>query len=142
VFYRELLLKQGMHYLYVAKPDDHTYMMDWIAAYEELPHCDYKDEKGRTHSYRIQKFAMIKSQAIIAQGKKEPSTLLTQLGFADVAIKSVDETDGLRMILTDERIIHLRPSGNAPELRCYAEAETYLIANQYAVRVLNNIQTL
>jgi len=95
-----------------------------------------------THSDRIQNFATIKSQAIITQGKKDPASLLTQLGFADVAIKSVDETDGLRITLTDERIIHLRPSGNAPELRCYAEAETYPIANQYAVRVLNNIQTL
>jgi hypothetical protein len=37
----EETLKQGMHYLYVAKPDDHTYMMDWIAAYEELLHCEY-----------------------------------------------------------------------------------------------------
>jgi hypothetical protein len=47
-------LNQGMHYLYGAKPDDHTYMMDWIAAYEELPHYEYKDEKGRTHRYRWQ----------------------------------------------------------------------------------------
>jgi hypothetical protein len=38
----------------VEKPDDHTYMMNWIAAFEELPHCEYKDEKGRTHSYRWQ----------------------------------------------------------------------------------------
>jgi phosphomannomutase len=51
------------------------------------------------------------------------------LAFADVVIKHVDETDGLRMTLADERTIHLRPSGNAPELRCYAEAETYAIAN-------------
>jgi hypothetical protein len=29
-------------------------MMDWIAAHEELPHCEYKDEKGGTHSYRWQ----------------------------------------------------------------------------------------
>jgi hypothetical protein len=50
----EETLKQGMHYLYVRKPDDHTYMMDWIAAHEELPHCEYKDEKRGTHSYRWQ----------------------------------------------------------------------------------------
>lgn len=53
----------------------------------------------------------------------------SNLAFADVVIKHVDETDGLRMTLADERTIHLRPSGNAPELRCYAEAETYAIAN-------------
>jgi phosphomannomutase len=40
-----------------------------------------------------------------------------QLGFDNVEIKSVDETDGLRITLKDGRIIHLRPSGNASELR-------------------------
>ena len=95
-----------------------------------------------THSDRIQNFATEKSQAIIAQGKIDPVNLLSQLGFADVVIKNIDETDGLRIKLKDERIIHLRPSGNAPELRCYAEAETYSIASQYVVRTLKNIQTL
>jgi phosphomannomutase len=46
------------------------------------------------------------------------------------------------MILVDERIIHLRPSGNAPELSCYAKAETYPIANQYVLCALKNSQTL
>ena len=36
----------------------------------------------------------------------------------------VDRTDGLRIALTDGRIVHLRPSGNAPECRFYAEADT------------------
>jgi phosphomannomutase len=35
----------------------------------------------------------------------------------------LDRTDGLRMTLVDGRIVHLRPSGNAPELRFYAEAD-------------------
>lgn len=34
----------------------------------------------------------------------------------------VDQTDGLRITLKNGEIVHLRPSGNAPELRCYAEA--------------------
>jgi phosphomannomutase len=42
-------------------------------------------------------------------------------GFGSDAI-TIDETDGLRMTLADGRIVHLRPSGNAPELRFYAEA--------------------
>jgi phosphomannomutase len=37
---------------------------------------------------------------------------------------SVDTTDGLRLTLAEGRVVHLRPSGNAPELRFYAEAET------------------
>lgn len=33
-------------------------------------------------------------------------------------------TDGVRLRLDNLDIIHLRPSGNAPELRCYAESTT------------------
>ncbi|MGO2233635.1 MAG: hypothetical protein ACTH5B_06140 [Marinomonas sp.] len=36
-------------------------------------------------------------------------------------VVSIDETDGLRMTLNNGDIAHLRPSGNAPELRCYVE---------------------
>ena len=43
---------------------------------------------------------------------------------------SLDRTDGLRMTLQDGRIVHLRPSGNAPELRMYVEADTLLSANK------------
>ncbi|MAB07350.1 MAG: hypothetical protein CML50_15230 [Rhodobacteraceae bacterium] len=35
-----------------------------------------------------------------------------------------DTTDGLRVSFEGGRVVHLRPSGNAPECRCYAEAET------------------
>jgi phosphomannomutase len=35
---------------------------------------------------------------------------------------SLDETDGLRLTFASGEIVHLRPSGNAPELRCYNEA--------------------
>jgi phosphomannomutase len=33
-------------------------------------------------------------------------------------------TDGLRVTFADETVIHLRPSGNAPEFRCYTEADS------------------
>lgn len=36
----------------------------------------------------------------------------------------VDLTDGLRVRFADGAVVHLRPSGNAPECRCYAEAES------------------
>ncbi|SDY48520.1 phosphomannomutase [Jannaschia faecimaris] len=38
--------------------------------------------------------------------------------------KSVDRTDGLRVSFADGEIVHLRPSGNAPEFRCYVEADS------------------
>ncbi|WDE99019.1 phosphomannomutase [Lentisphaera profundi] len=37
-------------------------------------------------------------------------------------VKSVDTTDGVRVNFANKEVIHLRPSGNAPELRCYNEA--------------------
>lgn len=45
-------------------------------------------------------------------------------------IRSLDTTDGLRMTLHDGRILHLRPSGNAPELRLYVEADSIKTATQ------------
>lgn len=40
------------------------------------------------------------------------------------AAKAMDRTDGIRMTLENGAILHLRPSGNAPELRCYSEADS------------------
>jgi phosphomannomutase len=37
-------------------------------------------------------------------------------------VAAIDETDGLRVSFASGEIVHLRPSGNAPELRCYNEA--------------------
>jgi phosphomannomutase len=98
--------------------------------------------KRYTHSDRIQNFATEKSQAIIAQGKKDPKTLLAQLGFSKAEIKNIDDTDGLRITLADNSIVHLRPSGNAPELRCYAEDDSYFKASECVITSLKNIQTL
>ncbi|RCU43279.1 phosphomannomutase [Corallincola holothuriorum] len=98
--------------------------------------------KRVTHSDRIQGFATEKSQAIIAQGKADPLALLAKFGFADVALAEIDDTDGLRMTFADGRIVHLRPSGNAPELRCYAEADSLALARECVEQTLEKVQTL
>lgn len=98
--------------------------------------------KRFTHSDRIQNFAVEKSQSIISQGKDSPALLLQNLGFANAELLTVDLTDGLRMVLTDDLIIHLRPSGNAPELRCYAEASTVEKAQALVSKVLLQVQKL
>ncbi len=43
---------------------------------------------------------------------------------AQGAIAAVSDIDGLRYVLGSGEVIHYRPSGNAPELRCYVEAAT------------------
>lgn len=45
-------------------------------------------------------------------------------------IVHTDITDGLRMTFANGDIVHLRPSGNAPELRCYTEADSPARAQQ------------
>ncbi|MHA2826703.1 phosphomannomutase [Vibrio harveyi] len=93
-----------------------------------------------THSDRIQNFATEKSLAIVEQGKNNPEELMLKLGFTDLKVESINTTDGLRLSLTNDVIIHLRPSGNAPELRCYAEAASFDTAKALVNSVLLRVQ--
>jgi len=45
------ILAKNMHYLFVAKPADHTYMMEWVDAYDTLEHIEFTEDKGRRHFY-------------------------------------------------------------------------------------------
>jgi len=47
----EDILEHQRHYLFMAKPTDHKYMMEWLEAYHQLHSIEFKDEKGRTHYY-------------------------------------------------------------------------------------------
>jgi phosphomannomutase len=44
-------------------------------------------------------------------------------------VKSMDYTDGVRATLENGEVIHIRPSGNADELRIYAVADSQHRAN-------------
>ena len=41
----------GYNYILVAKPVDHKYMMEWIDAFDSIPHKSFVDTKGRRHEY-------------------------------------------------------------------------------------------
>jgi hypothetical protein len=43
------VLSAGMHYMFVAKPKSHVYLMEWIEAYDEINEMRFKDAKGRVH---------------------------------------------------------------------------------------------
>ncbi|HGS4780299.1 hypothetical protein [Vibrio cholerae] len=90
-----------------------------------------------THSDRIQNFATEKSVVIVQSGTKNAQALNDQVGFSGLTVAAVDTTDGLRVTLSDNSIFHLRPSGNASELRCYAEAQSHeqAIVNQVLAKV-------
>jgi phosphomannomutase len=64
------------------------------------------------------------------------------LGQALGTIVEVDHTDGLRITLANGNIVHYRPSGNAPELRCYTESnseEAAISLNKQAMDTLLSI---
>ena len=82
-----------------------------------------------THSDRIKDFPTELSQARLAamtsgdpQRDREAAEAVFGAPFGPVAV--LDTTDGLRITFQSGEIAHLRPSGNAPELRAYTEADT------------------
>jgi phosphomannomutase len=54
----------------------------------------------------------------------------------------IDRTDGVRMTFDSDEIVHLRPSGNAPEFRCYNEAASanrVVTLNSECMKILTNL---
>ncbi len=73
-------------------------------------------------SDRLENFAVERSAALMAHLRASPDNLA---GFVAPLgqVKSVSDIDGLRVTLADDSVVHVRPSGNAPEMRCYVEAK-------------------
>jgi len=80
--------------------------------------------KRFTASDRLQGFATDKSRALLLQLQGNAVVLAQTLAPDSGAVIGTNQTDGLRVNFANGDIVHLRPSGNAPELRCYAEAES------------------
>jgi len=74
-------------------------------------------------SDRLENFAVEKSAKLMANirlSRENLGRFLAPIGKP----ANVNDIDGLRVTLEDGRIIHFRPSGNAPEMRCYVEANS------------------
>jgi phosphomannomutase len=76
-----------------------------------------------THSDRLKDFPTEVSKSLIARFSGGGKQAIEQV-FGEVfgAVKEINEIDGLRILFANDEVVHLRPSGNAPELRCYNEA--------------------
>ncbi|UHS57280.1 phosphomannomutase [Agrobacterium vaccinii] len=70
---------------------------------------------------RLQDFAQEKSAALMEHLRSSRTNLESFLAPVG-AVKETSDIDGLRVTLTNGDTIHFRPSGNAPEMRCYVEA--------------------
>lgn len=91
------------------------------------PRCTFSD--------RLPDFATERRDALMSwllgERERAPDAFL-EVEFAPIAgadLVGVNLIDGVRMTFANERIIHLRGSGNAPELRCYTEAESADVAS-------------
>ncbi len=74
-----------------------------------------------TASDRIQDFPTAESAEILEQFE-DVSTIEGAFGEVFGKVEFIDRTDGLRVTFESSEVLHMRPSGNAPEFRCYTEA--------------------
>ena len=94
-----------------------------------------------TASDRLKAFPSEKSHAKIGEllegGSKAIQASFGMLGH----VAGIDNTDGLRITFSSGEILHLRPSGNAPELRCYTEADSEARAKEINMIGLQVLET-
>ncbi|MFN3614760.1 MAG: phosphomannomutase [Rubrimonas sp.] len=89
-----------------------------------------------TASDRLQAFPSDRGAALAARVIADAGTRAALLAAAGLGGEgSVDATDGAR-VTAGAAIVHLRPSGNAPELRAYAEAGTEAEAKRIVAAAL------
>lgn len=77
----------------------------------------------RTAADRLEHVPTAAAQALVRGLAEDPGARAALLGNLGPEA-GIDLTDGLRIRFASGPIVHLRPSGNAPELRCYAEADS------------------
>ena len=82
-----------------------------------------------TASNRLEEFPVERAKEWLSLWSDSFEKASLDLGFRKKVVV-LDSTDGLRWVFDDDTVLHIRPSGNAPELRCYAEAGSDFEANQ------------
>jgi len=82
-----------------------------------------------TYSDRLRDFPAEKSRARLRElytgdQSRDKAAVEAVFGRHFGPVACIDATDGVRITFQNQEIVHLRPSGNAPEFRCYNEADT------------------
>jgi phosphomannomutase len=94
-----------------------------------------------TATGRVEDVATDVSRAFVALLDTDSDARIAFLAGLDGVEAAVDRTDGLRITLADGRIVHLRPSGNAPECRFYVEAGSAEDAKQALTQGLLTLES-
>jgi len=82
-----------------------------------------------TASDRLKDFPTHESRALLegfntGSDKQDQNTATGIFGKLCGTCTRIDRTDGIRLYFDSDEVVHLRPSGNAPEFRCYNEASS------------------
>jgi len=99
-----------------------------------------------TFSDRIKNFSTEKSKQLITRytegtETENKKTIMEDFHqFGDIA--AINTVDGLRISFSSGNIIHFRPSGNAPEFRCYSESDSIENAQHINKMALHQITLL
>jgi phosphomannomutase len=98
-----------------------------------------------TASDRLKDFATEKSAAILSRlnsGSEASDRAAIEQLFGGICgkVTGLNRVDGLRITFANDEVIHLRPSGNAPEFRCYAEAASDQRAREITALALAKVR--
>jgi phosphomannomutase len=112
--------------------------------------------KRYTSSDRLQNIPALLSQPLLEDAKQNPQAFLKKLGIsmpqrtntpmneelksAELNSIKLNTLDGLRMHFNNDEYLHIRPSGNAPELRCYVEASSKQRAQDLLSSVIKSLK--
>jgi hypothetical protein len=102
------VVSEGMHYLFVAKPKDHTYMMEWLGEFCSLPEVEIRDERGRIHRYRYKNAVPLNGSASATLVNYIHYDLTNEAG--KVTFKNSWVTD---IEINDSNVVQLAKSGRS-----------------------------
>ena len=94
-----------------------------------LSHLAEGEPGGVTRAARLTETPPDVSAILTGNLAAEPAARQAFLADLGENLADTDLIDGVRMRTASGRIVHIRPSGNAPELRLYVEAETAAAAD-------------
>jgi phosphomannomutase len=57
-------------------------------------------------------------------------------------VSELENTDGIRLVLSNGEIVHFRCSGNAPEMRCYVESDSQQSAEKLLQTLIKKLSGL
>lgn len=95
-----------------------------------------------TSSVLVKNCSNEKSIQILERIRANPQEFIKDLCAYNGENITIDALDGLRITTAENEVVHFRPSGNAPEFRCYTEASNQIRADQISVLAFEKITHL